>query len=228
MWPFSAYSPPSRVDMYTAGDVVAFLEAWDALDADKSGFVEADELLNSGNLSAQALRTTKSIFASADADHSGELSKWELMSVVFPLAGGRTKAELYKLLRFIEASKAAAGEKRRAGLEAREDERLAAALGPGGEAALASKRAKEESAAAAAAAKAVAAAAAAAGEGGGEGGEGEAAGSGEAEDARAAKLPAQARRVYALLKESQARRRHAVAVLRLAQRSAREEGKASP
>jgi hypothetical protein len=202
--------------MYTAHDVEVFLDAWNALDADKSGFVEAEELLNSGNLSAQALRTTKSIFATADADNSGELSKWELLAVAFPLAGHRCKLELLKLLRFIEATREAAEERRRAGVAAQDDERLAAALGahkhapPATTTAAATGKKREEG-------------------GAGEHKQGAAAGSDdEDEGGRAATnlnklLPPATRKVYALLRESQQRRMHAAAVLRLAERAERLE-----
>lgn len=230
MWPFSTYTPPEKIDMYTANDVAVFLDAWDALDVDKSGFVEAEELLNSGNLSAQALRTTKSIFASADADNSGELSKWELLAVAFPLADHRCKMELFRLLRFIEATRAAAEERRRAGVVAQADERLAKALAAAHQSGADKRRRAEAAAASGGGERRKGADAGSVGEEGkaaGKAAEGGGSEDEEEEDAAAAsaakKLPPAARKVYALLRESQQRRMHAAAVLRLAERSERLE-----
>jgi hypothetical protein len=112
--------------MYLPAEVVAFKLAWDVLDADGSGAVDADELLNTGGgvrggggegedlsagssggvasaMSPAELRMTKSIFASADTDKSGELSMMELLAVQFPLADVRLKEAMLKFLAWREA-----------------------------------------------------------------------------------------------------------------------------
>lgn len=113
IWPWVEYTPPSRFDYYLPSDVVNFKAAWDALDADGSGMVEADEILNgasglSGSMAPQALRIAKSIFASADTDQSGELSMMELLSVQFPLANKGMKNAMMRYIAFREALKASA------------------------------------------------------------------------------------------------------------------------
>ena len=54
-------------------------------------------------MSPSDLRMTKSIFASADTDKSGELSMMELLAVQFPLASVRLKEAMVKFLAWREA-----------------------------------------------------------------------------------------------------------------------------
>jgi hypothetical protein len=218
--------------MYLASEVVAFKEAWDALDADGSGFVDADEILNNTGggggggeeeggaasaasagvnaMSPSDLRMAKSIFASADTDMSGELSMMELLCVQFPLASLRQKEAMIKFLAWREACARA-----RAHVAVERRDRLEDALVAAADSAR-YRLELEGGDAAVAAAEAEAAAAAAAAEStrrteGSQEGEG----SGQQQQGLG-RLSSTAQQIYELLKASQGRRRRAVATLRTA------------
>jgi Ca2+-binding EF-hand superfamily protein len=113
------YEPPHRFGVYVQKELDQFYSMWRDLDRNKSGQVDVEELLNAHVFSATALKVTKAVFASIDADNSGEVSMAELMRVLFPLAGADVRRDMITYVKWRMTR-----DDRRARVAAAEEERL--------------------------------------------------------------------------------------------------------